>query len=235
MNNNHDNEIIPIEENRLYFLFRRGKKEHINALFEKGELYINSIDFIRDCDKNQERSDENDGINYRKFIGEATIKVCDVGKDIEKDGVAFNADNTVLISDNEIKGNIFCLTGIYSEDLMGERNDIKYETQSFGEGLILIHKPQIFLDRVFHELKRLGYENYKANKVSYYKNEYSGKVNFFKKHEKFKAQKEFRIFIPNNKNKALKINIGSLKDIASINSGVLKLTYTDGKEQLLYL
>ena len=235
MNENKENQIIPIEENRLYFLFRRGKKEHIEALFENGELYINSIDFIRKCDENQERSDEDDGINYRKFIGEATIQMCDVGKDFEKDGFSLKTENLVLKQDNEIKGNIFCLTGIYSEDLMGERQEIKYQTQSFGESIIFIYKPKIFLDRIFKELKRLGYENYKANKVFYYGNEYSGKVNFFKKHEKFKSQREFRIYIPNEKNEPLKINIGSLKDIATLKTGVIKIKYTDEKEQLIYL
>lgn len=55
------------------------------------------------------------------------------------------------------------------------------------------------------------------------------------KNEKFKSQKEFRIFIPNDKNEPLKISIGSIKDIASIETGVLKLTYTDKKEQLIFL
>lgn len=228
-------EIIPIEENKLYFLFRRGKKEHIKALYEKGEIYINSIDFIRKCDENEERSDEDDGINYRNFFGEATIKMCNVGDDIDKNGFTVKTDNLVLKQDNEIKGNIYCLTGIYSDDLMGERTEIRHETQSFGDSLILIYKPQIFLDRIFAELQSLGYINYRANKVLYYGNEYSGKVDFFRKHEKFKLQKEFRIFIPNEENKPIKLNIGSLSDIAKINEGVLKLTYTDEKEQLIYL
>jgi len=235
MKNKNENEIIPIEENRLYFLFRRGKEEHIKALYEKGEIYINSIDFIRNCDENEERSDEDDGINYRRFLGEATVKMCNVGDDIEKNGYTLEAENLVLKYDNETKGNIYCLTGIYSDDLLGERPEIKHETQSFGESLILIYKPKIFLDRVFAELEKLGYKNYKAKKVLYYGNEYSGKVDFFRKHEKFKSQKEFRIFISNELNTPIKLNIGSLEDIAKINEGVLKLTYTDDKEQLIYL
>lgn len=235
MDNNYESKIIPIEENRLYFLFRRGKEEHIKALYENGEIYINTIDFIRKCDENEERSDEDDGINYRKFFGEATIKMCDVGDDIEKNGFTLKTDNLILKQDNEVKGNIYCLTGIYSTDLMGEREEIRHKTQSFGDSLILIYKPQIFLERIFSELQRLGYTNYKANKVFYYGNEYSGKVNFFRKHEKFEFQKEYRIFIPNKENKPIKLNIGNLSDIAKINIGVLKLTYTDEKEQLIYL
>lgn len=229
------NNIIPIEENRLYFLFRRGKKEHIQALYEDGELYINSIDFIRNCDDNEERSDEDDGIKFRKFLGVTSVTICDVGKDFDKDGITFEAQNTVLKNDESIKGNIFCLTGIYSDDLMGERNEIRFQTQSFGESILFIHKPKIFLERVHKELDRLGYTNHKSSKVLYYKNDYSGNVNFFMKNEKFKSQCEFRIFIPNEKNEPLRINIGSLKDIASINTGVIKLTYTDNIEQHIFL
>jgi hypothetical protein len=71
------NTVIPIEDNRVYFLFRRGKYEHIKALYEEGEVYINSIDFIRTCDNNEERADKDDGIFYRDFIREAKITICE--------------------------------------------------------------------------------------------------------------------------------------------------------------
>ncbi|QQU02151.1 hypothetical protein [Myroides odoratus] len=227
--------IKPILDNQVYFLFRRGKKEHIEALFEKGEIYINSIDFIRDCDDNEERSDEDEGINYRQYLGKAKIKICEFGQNIETNGYEFSAIDVTIKQDNSIKGNIYCLTGIYSHDLLGERNEIRYKTEAFGDSIILIHKPKVFLNRIFAELERLGYKGYKANKVTYYNNDYSGEINFFKKHKKFKHQNEFRIFVPNEKNQPIKICIGSLKDIASLNKGVMKLTYTDKKEQLIYL
>ncbi|SFN27829.1 hypothetical protein SAMN05421741_10381 [Paenimyroides ummariense] len=235
MNQEEDN-IIPIRDNQVHFLFKRGKKEHIEALFEKGEVYINSIDSIRTWDDNKERSDEDDGINFRKYIGNAKIIMCEIGKDAENESIELNAINTTIKQDNITKGNIYCLTGIYSDDLQGERNEIKYETQSFGETIILIRKPQIFLNRVFSELEKLGYKNYKSGRVSYYKNDYSGEINFFKKHEKFKSQNEFRIFISNDKNIPLKVTIGSLKDIAClVNAAVIKIKYTDEREQFIYL
>ena len=202
-------------------------------LYEKGEIYINSIDFIRDCDNNFERSDNEDGIEYRKYFGEAMVSFCDVGKDMDKEGVSFKAQGTVLNKDHDEKGNIYCLTGIYSEDLMDDRKDIQYETQSFGESLILIHKPKIFIERISNKLKEKEYLNYKCNKVYYYNNDYSGKLDFFKKHEKFKKQKEFRIFIPNEKNEPIKLSIGSLKDIALLNIPFIKITYEDDKEQII--
>ncbi|WP_320051597.1 hypothetical protein [uncultured Acetobacteroides sp.] len=232
---NKHKEIIPIEDNRLYFLFKRGEHDHIKALFEEGEVYINSIDHIRKCDNNKERSDEEDGIFYRNFIGQATVTMCDVGKDFDNDGVNMNTPDLVFNYDHTEKGNIYCLTGIYSEHLSGDRDNITFNTKSFGETTILIHSPQNFLDRLFDALKENGYSNFKPRKVSYYENNYSGNVGFFRKHERFKPQSEFRIFIPNAKNEPIKLKIGSLKDIASFNTGFIKLNYTDGKEQIISL
>jgi len=62
-------QIPNIEENKLYFLFKRGQKEHISALYNEGEVYINSIDFIRKCDSNEDRTDEDDGLLYREYLG----------------------------------------------------------------------------------------------------------------------------------------------------------------------
>lgn len=41
----------------LFILFRRGKSDHIQNLLTKGEIYINPIEYIRNCDENEERSD----------------------------------------------------------------------------------------------------------------------------------------------------------------------------------
>jgi hypothetical protein len=229
------NTIIPIEENRVYFLFRRGNREHIKALYEEGEVYINSIDFIRTCDNNEERADKDDGIFFREFIGEAKITICEVGKDFEKDGFTMDTPDLVMKNDHKEKGNIYCLTGIYSDHLSGDRNDITFETKSFGESIILIHNPKEFFDRLFATLKKSGYSNFESGKVSYYSNDFSGNVGFFRKHERFKHQSEYRIFIPNLKDEPIKIKIGSLKDIASVETGIMKLKYNDDKEQFIRL
>ena len=157
---------------------RRGKHEHIKALYEDGEVYINSIDFIRTCDNNEERADKDDGIYFREFIGEAKITICEVGKDLDKDGLTMDSFNVVFKKDHKEKGNIYCLTGIYSEHLSGDRNDFTFENRSFGESTILIHNPKQFLDRLFAALGGHGYSNFESHKVAYYNNDYSGNVGF---------------------------------------------------------
>ncbi|QQT27642.1 hypothetical protein [Sphingobacterium spiritivorum] len=230
-----EKEFIPIEDRRVYFLFRRGKREHIEALFNTGEVYINSVDFIRNCDNNWERSNEEDGIHGRNYLGEGKVILCEIGGDFDKDGTTFDAKDILIRHDNLQKGNIYCLTGIYSEHFSGNRNEIRFETQSFGDTVIFIHKPKVFIDRISKALTDLGYSSCISNKVNYYANNYSGGVGLFRKHEKFKHQQEFRIFVPNDRVEPIKLQIGPLNDIAQLGMGVLKLKYTDDKEQLIYL
>lgn len=231
----NNKEIIKIEENTLYFLYRRGKPEHIRALYEKkGELYINTIDFIRECDQNEDRSDVDDGISIREFFGEVKVEMCEVGQDIDKYRISLNGINCRMSVDSGEKGNIYCLSGIYNEHLDGQRNDIEFNTKAFGESLILIYNTRKFIDRVLEALKVNGYENVQYNRVTYYSNDYSGRIGFFKKHERFKHQNEFRFFIPNKRNEPIKISIGSLEDIVAIEkNSILRLTYTDNKEQVI--
>lgn len=225
-----------IKDNEVFLLYRRGRPEHIKALYEKGELYINTIDFIRKCDGNWERSDPEDSILERNYLGEGTVRFCDVGKDIDEDGVSMPAINMVIRTDHAHKGNIYCLSGVYSEHITGDRKDTDFCTNTFGEALIVITNPREFINRVKNALLKDGYCNAEFNKVNYYPDNYSGTVGFFKKHERFRHQNEYRIYIQNTNNEPIKIQIGSMHDIARIqNNNYLQFTFTDGKQQVIKL
>lgn len=220
--------MIPIEKNTLFILFRRGKTENIKNLFEKGEIYINTVDFIRDCDNNQDRSDPYDSIAKRQFLGDVKVKICDVGKDIDKDGIPLNGKDGVITIDTINKSNIYCLSGIYTKDLMDKTEVTEFKTKSFGESLIVISNPRKFIQRVKKALFEGGYKNIKFKPVDYYPNEYSGYIGTFKKHQNFSHQNEFRLYVPNSENKPIKINIGSIKDIAIMKeSCFLRFEFTD--------
>lgn len=226
--------MIKIEENSLYLLYRRGKNEHIKSLYENGEIYINTIDFIRKCDDNLERSDLDDGIMIRDYIGKVKIKFCNIGQDIEKYDQNINGENCIRTFDSVQKGNIYCLSGIYTKHITGKRENLEFNTLSFGESLIVIHNPQEFINRLIKGLKDNGFENIQYKQIEYYPNNYSGSIGFFKKNEIFSPQNEFRFFIPNEKNELIKILIGSIKDISSVeNNSLIKVIFTDKKEQLI--
>jgi hypothetical protein len=216
------------KENRLFILFRRGKTEYIKNLFEKGELYMSTVDFIRNCDENQDRTDPNDSIFKREFLGDVKVKVCDVGQDIEKFGIPLNAKDCVLNFAGINKGNIYCLSGIYTKHLMDNSEITEFSTKSFGESLIVISNPRKFIERVKKALLKEGYSDIKYGPVNYYPNDYSGYIGPFMKHQIFSPQNEYRFYVPNEENNPIIINIGPIDDIAIMKeSCVLRFELTD--------
>jgi len=193
-------------EDSLFFLIRRGKEEHIRNLYEKGELYINTISLLRNCDDNPERTDPEDCLVFRP-------------------------------GNKYIDGNIFCFYGVYYNHLNIPNDSMDIEIDSFGDWLILIHSPSIFIERVEKELKKLGYNNVTHQKVEYYRGDYVGEVGVFKKHERFEKQCEYRFFIENEYNQTIKdIYIGSLADIATIERNLMmQLTLDCGSKKVLYI
>ena len=224
--------MFPIEENTLYVLFRRGESEHIKNLFEKGEMYIHTIDYIRTCDTNKDRSDLNDSMHERQVLRDVKIEMCDMGQDVNNDGITLKSDSCVLNYDNNKKGNIYCLSGIYTNDLMDAKDITTFDTKSFGESLIVILMPRQFIERVMTALSEAGYKGTQYKRVDYYNNGYSGQTGIFKKHENYSQQNEFRFYVPNAKNKPIKINIGSIEDIAVLNKGIyLRYKFSDDRKK----
>lgn len=197
-------------------------------MFEEGEIYINTVDYIRNCDNNEERSDPNDSIKKRQFLGDVKVKFCDVGLDINKFGISLNGKDCVLNFDSTNKGNIYCFSGIYTKDLMDKTEVTEFKTKSFGESLIVISNPRKFIQRFKKALLEAGYNEMSYSPVKYYPKDYSGDIGPFKKHQDFSPQNEFRFYIPNTNNKPIKIKIGSIKDIAIMKeSCFLRFEFTD--------
>lgn len=222
--------IIPIEDNKLYFLFRRGKKEHIESLYYNGEIFINTVESMKSFDDNPQRTDKDEGLINRQYHEESEIIITEIGGKIT-DGLKLKATNFIFKQYTEEFGNIYCLTGIYTEDLIDLENDIILDTKSFGESSIFILNPREFINRIKSELQKQGFETIAYNKVKYYDNEFSGKITPFHKHIYFKSQKEYRIFVKNTENKPIKISIGSIEDISKLTSKDIVLKYSDEREQ----
>ncbi len=215
---------IEVEDNSVYYLLKRGNPEHIKALRENGQIFIRSISSIRNLDDNEQRTDKYDGIVDRKYNSHSILTIASRPEDLANNGITINVNRSILVHDYEFKGNIYCMTGIFSDDLKKE-NDLVFDTKSFGEDIIVIYNPKLFIERVMTALEKKGYENVKHDQVQYYEDKYSGPVGNFRKHEKFISQNEFRIFVPNIGCENITINIGSIEDISFIKKeGVLTFT-----------
>lgn len=220
----------------LICLYRRGKTEHVEALLKKGEVFINHIKYIRKCDENGERSDPSDGIHSRDFFESGKIEIRPLGVP-EEESLSFEAINIITSTDHDIHGHIYCMSMIRQSHFTGTSKTHKFDTSSFGEAIILITNPAEFLNRLVAALKKSGNENVFYRPVNYYPNYYSGPVGFFGKHERFKGQNEFRIFVPNIVEHPIKVTIGSLEDIAVMNEMgfALKSIHSDRTEEFIYI
>ena len=51
-----------MEDNRIHFLIKLGKKEHIERLRNEGMIFMNSIDFFKSMENDEQRKDSEEGI-----------------------------------------------------------------------------------------------------------------------------------------------------------------------------
>lgn len=214
----------------LHLLLRRSTTEIIKSLYEKGEIYINTIDDIRKYDNNPERSDPYDSMGYRLTYDDIALNNHNFSIKLNNK-LAFNDEkNRAVYYDSQVKGNIYCFEGVYQEDFEQANCNIIHNTHSLGEAIIVIRNPKEFISRVTNGLKALNHK-FSFNTVDYYSYNYSGILTPFWKLEKFRNQKEFRFYIPNKANKLIRFEIGSIADISDVfyTETMFKLKFTNGE------
>jgi len=87
----------------------------------------------------------------------------------------------------------------------------------FGEYVVLIHQPSVFIRRLFSAFKSIGGYIAESREVEYFDEEtYDGDTGPFKKRSLYSYQREFRISVKSvsNANDPIKVNIGCINDIA---------------------
>lgn len=211
------------QEKAIRHIFKIGKAEHMVALLNHGELYMNTIDWFRKADQNTERFDSLEGaveidqvtwIKLRDEEGnEFELSRPDHPKHNPLHGVLRSAH--VLTHQDDLKGNIFSCTG----DAVGEGQGFKKLDRrfgQFGDAAILIENPNQFLTRIEKALQELGL-NYLISPVTYYDpGSFVGKLGVFMKKDMHYYQHEVRIWVKSDSNAPVKLRLGSLRDIALI-------------------
>lgn len=211
------------QEKAIRHVFKIGNAEHIVALLNHGELYLNTIDWFRQADQNTERFD---GLEGAVEIDQVSwIKLRDEqGKEFEfsrpehpkhhpAHGVLRSAH--VLTHEDRLKGNIFSCTGVaVGEGPKFRKLDRRFG--QFGDAAILIENPNQFLTRVEKALQELGLK-YLISPVTYYDpSSFIGKLGVFMKKDMHSYQHEVRIWVKSDSNEPIKLRLGSLRDIALI-------------------
>lgn len=199
------------------------KLQYAEDFVKLGKFRLNTIKFFKDYVDEHDNNigDQNEGLIFR-FLkdhnAKLQMKVGDVIEEIDYESVCAHSDYI-------LHNKIFCL---YAPSA-GENQQFTLEeiqqfialqegTDNLGSHLVIITKPDEFVERLKTEIIRLGY-GMKANLIEY--RDFSQpieideqKVGFVKSLE-FSHQKEYRFMVDDGKNEnlPLDISIGSLEDI----------------------
>jgi hypothetical protein len=119
-------------------------------------------------------------------------------------------------------GNVFCL---YAVNLLnkpfGELFNVDSKVKGFGDYFLIINDTRTFLKRLKTALDAKGIKNFETGMVAYKDfSKYTGKKTVFEKDIKFAYQQEWRLFVANKNDEPVKIEIGSLEDIALMGPSV---------------
>jgi hypothetical protein len=193
----------------ILVFIRIGSQKHIYDLYENGTVYMNPITRFKKIEDELLRGDPNEGAINLSDTKNGTFKI---------EGIDRDFNYTRLRYGEFLKnGNLFCLYAISSNGFTSP-NDFKFDEKNleFGSHCLMIKQPGVFIKRVEHELKQLGY-NYKHGFVKYYEEkEHYWNLTPFHKPKAYEYQKEFRFFVEHKKKDPLKINIGSMESYSEI-------------------
>lgn len=210
--------------NKFYAgLLKFGKKEHMEALFNDGEIYLNTFDYFRKIDISPDgRGDPNEyltshyagkGLDSMKFTISANIN----GEDFEINPSRQSGLLSIDIRCETPKyTHLFCMTRFDMEWTIQTGKLLDEKNVAEGKDWVVAFKdPLAFLKKLKSYLDSQGFQNC-ANRIEYVDpNEHCGEMGCFKKYNQYSYQNEFRIAvsIPNT-HEAKIIKIGSLADIA---------------------
>ncbi len=209
------------QEKAIQRMIKFGRADHMAALLNHGEVYLNTVGWFRQADANAERYDNMEGASE---IDQVTwIKLQDEEGNVFEFSRPEDPRHTpkhgrlrsahVLTHSDGFKGNIFSCTGIeVGEGSKFKRLDSRFG--QFGDAAILIENPNQFLNRVEEALRSLGLE-YLLSPVTYYDpNSFVGKLGPFMKKDMHAYQHEVRIWVKSDADEPIRLQVGSLRDIA---------------------
>ena len=200
-------------EKQVLIAFKLGKTEFMESFHKRGLIYMNSVEYFRDL-PNLGQGDIFEG-----------AKIVRNGKPLEyRDTIAFEK--------------VFCMwhinnfslpqgKGVSLKPLSDSICEVTIDTMEYVEfsqgkpeelSVVIVHNLKEFHNRLRNKLNENYTGKYYSNAVSYYNPLEKSEVfpNVFMKPETLQYQNELRYLVKDNKEGPLKIEIGSIEDIAVI-------------------
>ena len=182
-----------------------GRRENIQEMVDDGILYMNNLPYIWAIEDGAVRGDVNDGVDALHRGIKAKI--------FKQDGTEIPV-NITSWSLREHTGaentNLFCM---YS--LRESTSPIDDRVMGFGDTSLLFTQPQSFFDRLQASVRQLKLDAH-SDLVQYVPDDHTGEIGPFRKLAAFSWQAEWRLIVRNGPGGPLKLNVGSLHDVATV-------------------
>lgn len=210
---------MKIKDKNYIGLLKFGKKEHMEALYNEGLLYMNTFDYFINLEDNGDgRADKyeattlyyaGDGVDDIKLtLGSGDDKIT-----LSREGGTLSI---AMITDQPTYSHLYSMTAIDTKWAL--ENDLLLDERNFADGkdyVVIIHDCNKFIERLTNKLN----ENKGNSKLSFIEyideHNYSGQMGCFRKFDKFSYQNEWRCAVSQNGIKEpIIITLGSLADIA---------------------
>ena len=203
-----------MESEKVLGLIKIGEAKYQKLLFEKGEIFMQTLAHFQKLEDNVGRGDIYEGSEFIEQIRSLKFENHQTRIELSSESGNFKDANMIRIN-QESNWNVYSLIGISKLDI-GKENFISESNTKLGEFFILIYNVKEFMLRISDKLNSLGLQS-SWNWVNYYDEyKYEGSLNPFFKPNYFKYQNEVRVVTRNTNNLPLKFDIGNLSDIAML-------------------
>lgn len=192
---------------------KMGSKKNMEKLLQKGEIYLNPIEYFLAYPDEGVRKDQNENLEMLYQAENIKLEMNIMGKDIVLSSETGLIDQFKASDNSHNKTKIYSMLTISNGD---EREATLFDEKnlSFGDHFVFIKEPRIFLDRVFSEINQKGY-GAKFDYVEYVDSKsHNGEMGIFRKLNEYSYQKESRIHVLDTSESPLILEIGSIEDIA---------------------
>ena len=187
-----------------------GEDEYMRKLLEKGEVFMRTLEEFRKMENESKDCSDGRGDAYEGVDAITQVDALFLG-DTKVEGCSPIRHNLP----GGIKGLIYCLFGVYDSPF-DIRGSLPNEVKKMGNSAVVIRDPMVFIDRCATAVRKAG-GGMMAGSVQYY-DENAGDyfLSPWLKRNKFRAQSEYRLFIPCGNEGCYTLHIGSIEDIAEI-------------------
>ena len=199
------------EESRTpIMVIKIGEEEYMQKLLEKGEVFMRSLEEFRKMENETQECLDGRGDAYEGIDAITQVDELYVG-DMKVDGCSPIRHNLP----GGAKGLIYSLFGVFGPQFDIDTS-LSDEVRKMGNTAVVIRDPMVFIDRCATAVRNAG-GRMMAGSVQYY-DENTGDyfLSPWLKRNKFKAQSEYRLFIPCGHESTYTLHIGSIEDIAEI-------------------